>query len=221
MAARWIYDLIIGNVLKLAAGAVGAPAQTFGDPTTGAYRSAADEYAIACAGVQRLKASADGLAVTGGGVFSATTTTDTDLLAVRRTSDINHGSKIVITRSRTTGSTTADGDYLGEVDFQGTNAAAPPVKIRGAMLVSKQIGSAGVDYIGARIEVWTGTNAAPPALRLVIKSTGEAEFSGPLAVNGATAAAKPTVSGSRGGNAALADLLTKLAAMGFIVDGTS
>ncbi len=44
---------------------------------------------------------------------------------------------------------------------------------------------------------------------------------GALAVNGATVAAKPTVTGSRGGNAALADLLTKLAAMGFFTDGTS
>lgn len=34
-------------------------------------------------------------------------------------------------------------------------------------------------------------------------------------------ASPPTVTGSRGGNAALADLLTKLAALGLIVDGTS
>lgn len=33
--------------------------------------------------------------------------------------------------------------------------------------------------------------------------------------------AKPSISGSRGGNAALADLLTKLAALGLITDGTS
>lgn len=38
---------------------------------------------------------------------------------------------------------------------------------------------------------------------------------------GATASAKPTITGSRGGNAALADLLTKLATLGLITDGTS
>lgn len=38
---------------------------------------------------------------------------------------------------------------------------------------------------------------------------------------GGTGATQQTVSGSRGGNAALADLLTKLATLGLIVDGTS
>jgi hypothetical protein len=38
---------------------------------------------------------------------------------------------------------------------------------------------------------------------------------------GATPAAKPSITGSRGGNAALADLLTKLANLGLITDGTS
>lgn len=39
--------------------------------------------------------------------------------------------------------------------------------------------------------------------------------------NGTAASAKPTITGSRGGNAALADLLTKLAAMGLLTDSTS
>lgn len=42
-----------------------------------------------------------------------------------------------------------------------------------------------------------------------------------LGFHGATPVAKQTVSGSRGGNAALADLLTKLATLGVITDGTS
>jgi hypothetical protein len=41
------------------------------------------------------------------------------------------------------------------------------------------------------------------------------------AIAGGTVGATATVTGSRGGNAALADLLTKLAAKGIIVDGTS
>jgi len=42
-----------------------------------------------------------------------------------------------------------------------------------------------------------------------------------LSFHNATAVAQQTVTGSRGGNAALADLLTKLANTGLIVDGTS
>jgi hypothetical protein len=38
---------------------------------------------------------------------------------------------------------------------------------------------------------------------------------------GAAAVARPTVSGSRASGAALADLLTKLATMGLIVDGST
>lgn len=42
-----------------------------------------------------------------------------------------------------------------------------------------------------------------------------------LGFHGATAVAQQTVTGSRDGNAALADLLTKLATLGLIVDGSS
>lgn len=42
-----------------------------------------------------------------------------------------------------------------------------------------------------------------------------------LGFHGATSVAQQTVTGSRGGNAALASLLTKLATLGLIVDGTS
>lgn len=38
---------------------------------------------------------------------------------------------------------------------------------------------------------------------------------------GTTGVAKPTITGSRGGNAALADLLTKLATFGLVTDGTT
>lgn len=42
-----------------------------------------------------------------------------------------------------------------------------------------------------------------------------------LAFFGSAPIAKPTITGSRGGNAALADLLTKLASYGLLIDGTS
>jgi len=42
-----------------------------------------------------------------------------------------------------------------------------------------------------------------------------------LGFHGATAVAKQTVTGAKGGNAALGDLITKLATLGLITDGTS
>ena len=48
------------GVLALTAGAVGAPALTFGDSTTGWYRSAANELAATISGVQAFKLSANG-----------------------------------------------------------------------------------------------------------------------------------------------------------------
>jgi hypothetical protein len=55
----------------------------------------------------------------------------------------------------------------------------------------------------------------------LIRSNLSAKFYGPVAFNGAAPAAKPTVTGSRGGNAALASLLTALAAYGLITDGST
>lgn len=51
--------------------------------------------------------------------------------------------------------------------------------------------------------------------------TGSLAVAGTFGVNGATPAAKPAVTGSRGSNAALASLLTKLAAIGLITDSSS
>ena len=52
--------------------------------------------------------------------------------------------------------------------------------------------------------------------------TAKMQFNGAVGFYGTTpVAAKPTVSGSRGGNAALADLLTKLASLGLIADSTT
>lgn len=52
------------------------------------------------------------------------------------------------------------------------------------------------------------------ATRITMNDTGIGFF-------GASAAAKPTITGSRGGNAALADLLTELATLGLITDSSS
>jgi hypothetical protein len=50
---------------------------------------------------------------------------------------------------------------------------------------------------------------------------GSSRISGSIGINGTAPPSKPTVSGSRGSNAALASLLTALASYGLIVDSTS
>lgn len=58
-----------------------------------------------------------------------------------------------------------------------------------------------------------------PVNNLSVKKLGAA--GGNIAFYGAAESAKPTITGSRGGNAAVADLLTKLATLGLITDSTS
>jgi hypothetical protein len=53
------------------------------------------------------------------------------------------------------------------------------------------------------------------------RSNGAVNFPGNVGFNGTAAIAKPTVTGSRGGNAALASLLTALANYGLITDSSS
>lgn len=68
---------------------------------------------------------------------------------------------------------------------------------------------------------------APSVLRLDVLGKGNggvkisAGVSDPIGFFGGTPVGKPTVTGSRGGNAALASLLSQLAALGLITDSTS
>lgn len=64
-----------------------------------------------------------------------------------------------------------------------------------------------------------GVKTSAPAYALDVND--QAIFRGNIGFYGATPGSKPTISGSRGGNAALADLLTNLAALGLITDGTT
>lgn len=89
----------------------------------------------------------------------------------------------------------------------------------GAMLVNTN---------GMAIAIYDGTAQRWSFMSLIGKNTpGPLSVNGTLAVtgnsgfNGASPLAKPTVSGSRGGNAALASLITALANYGLITDGTS
>ena len=65
------------------------------------------------------------------------------------------------------------------------------------------------------------SNTSNGTFPLILTPAGHAVFGGNVGFNGTTAIAKPTITGSRGGNAALASLLTALASYGLITDSTT
>jgi hypothetical protein len=86
-----------------------------------------------------------------------------------------------------------------------------------------QIGSAATITFGTSADVnlyRSGANALATDDSFAVGSDLQ-HFGTNLGVYGATPVAKPTVSGSRGGNAALASLLTALASIGLITNSTS
>lgn len=95
--------------------------------------------------------------------------------------------------------------------FDGTNHLTKGVRL------ASYLGQLFVDSMDTR----TG------GLLFLVRNNGTAGFSvnyaGGPGFYGSTVIpeSKPTVTGSRGGNAALADLLTKLAGFGLITDGTT
>lgn len=76
------------------------------------------------------------------------------------------------------------------------------------------VASSGNTTVAGTLDV-TGTTTLK-GTAVICDGTGDT-----LKFYGGTGATQQTVTGSRGGNAALADLLTKLATLGIIVDGTS
>ena len=124
---------------------------------------------------------------------------------------------------------TGSGDTLGRLMFHGHTGSGFSFC---ASIRCYQDGAVGTRVPG-RLVFETGTGSAGPASALTLYSDKSASFAGAvtcastLKVTGnigfynATPAAKPTITGSRGGNAALASLLTGLAALGLVTDSTT
>lgn len=77
---------------------------------------------------------------------------------------------------------------------------------------------------GSNLEILARSDdgsAVGTALTITRSNLGIQLGTGPLGFYGATPATKPTVSGSRGGNAALTDLLAELATLGLIVNSST
>lgn len=80
-------------------------------------------------------------------------------------------------------------------------------------------------YIGTTkaetVEIGNTTDGTLIKLKTPTTAEGTLQVDGNIGFYGTSPAAQPTITGSKGGNAALADLLTKLAALGLIVDSTT
>lgn len=83
---------------------------------------------------------------------------------------------------------------------------------------------------GGGLTIWSVTgstydfsllSAAGSHVMNIMTGTINVKFQGAVGFNGTNPLAKPTISGSRGGNAALASLLTALANYGLITDSTT
>lgn len=137
--------------------------------------------------------------------------------------------------------------FEGEVIFQGSIDVTPKITaaactVTGNLQVDQTItavkltsfigGGWGIDgnaTSGMRVSAGVGSShdfillnqAQSQIIMSVPTGTDSMKFEGNVSFNGAAPAAKPTVSGSRGGNAALASLLTALEAYGLITDSST
>lgn len=124
--------------------------------------------------------------------------------------------------------------------FGWNGAAGTTVYVNGANAFGKVVGfeTAGSArwYIGSDFTSETGSNSGANFIVYAVaddgttviftpititRSTGAVTFSGNVGFNNTTAIAKPTVSGSKGGNAALTSLVTALANYGLITNSTT
>lgn len=127
------------------------------------------------------------------------------------TSTVGH-----ILRLRLDSSTPADGDFVGILEFSGRDSSGNNQSY--------------ADIAGASLDVTNGTEDG--LLALNVRNNGSSAKAFEVSANGGNIGigffgttsignSKPTITGSRAGNAALADLLTKLATLGLLTDSTT
>lgn len=103
------------------------------------------------------------------------------------------GGVLVLGRSKSatlgTLTSTASGDTLGIVSFEGVNTNATPALSFGAYIAGIQDGAGGTTYIPGKVSIFTGTNAAIAAERVRVDSSGKAIF----AVSNITSTVAPSL----------------------------
>lgn len=192
-----------GQVLA-ANGTAAAPAVSFANSTTtGFYRAAADEIGIGIAGAAGGLWTSDGLIVGSATKFAAWNVTS------------NSYKQIKLGNSQMIGHTTSGGFVVSAASYY-DGAAASYKRLNGSDIPAALV-------------------AVPGTVGLAVAAAGSADstfsfsygvkvvYSGGIQVGfyDQTPVARQTVTGSKLSGAALADLLTKLANTGLIIDGTS
>ena len=171
-------------------------------------------------------AAGDAISIVGTSTFSAPATFNGTLTA---------------TAAAAFDSTVALGNAIGDaITINGTSTFVAPATFQGAVTLGDAAADAltvnATSEFNAAITLRSGlalklNNAANTAVaqiatdasgNLVTGGTnGSLQINGDIGFFGTSPAAKPTVSGSRAGNAALADLLNELAALGLITNSSS
>jgi hypothetical protein len=205
---------------------------------------AANAVAITGGAVNGLTGLGVGVTAYTGYIMVTTNTGTANFQALAYGSTANGGGFFRLSYGRGTSSVplvVANGDRLGVLDFQGFDGTS----WQGPALVECRVdGTPGAGVMPARVAVYTApSGSATPVERLRVNAAGSLLLgtttdgmtaSGSLAIaqdlahRGTKAgffntapASKPTVTGSRGGNAALASLLTALAGLGLLTDSTT
>lgn len=176
-----------------------------------------------------------GDAVTIGGGLTAKSNSETgSTITIARNSSAaaTNMPRIFLQRARGTiaaPEATESGDSLGRILFFGHTGSGPSFCASATVYQDGAVGT----RVPGRFAIETGTTTTGPTAAATFYSDKSAIFAGAvtcattLKVTGnigfynTSPAAKPTVTGSRGGNAALASLLTALAGLGLLTDSTS
>jgi len=193
-------DLLAFSVNKIhitngtaADGSASAPILSFlNDPNTGIYRPAADQIGVATGGASRLQ-------------ISTTSATVYLPLTIQASSGQQ---EILRLNGGGTGSTNAA--YMSFYDNAGTT--------RYGYIGDTSTGNSDITLRAEQGALNLGDSGNAGA---IVISSGHTKIAGNIGFNNTTPIAEPTVTGSRGGNAALASLLTALANYGLITNSTT
>ncbi len=217
------------SVSLFVAGTAAAPAAAFqGDTGTGMWSPAASKIAFSLGGAEAARLDSSGLTLVvdllarGATLTRNGATGPVALLACRGAGN----AQVTGRRSADSGGVdgaTADGDVLFQLIGQGHSGSAFRSMADARVI---QDGAHGGTTTAAKWSLRTMSASAGLQERLVVTATETQvkqalTVAGKVGFYGAEAAAKPTVTGSRGSNAALASLLTALAGLGLLTDSSS
>lgn len=217
------------GVYSAPAGSVSAPAIHFGDATTGIYRSGSNQVSVAVSGVQRALIDSTGVTVTGY-VRAAGVDAWAAVVADATSNTANQGPVLQFVRARNGGAgaraATQNGDSLGE--FTAAPYISGTAQATAAAISFAQDGAIGTRAPGRIMFRTAGASSGGLATALTVWSDQKVQVhaafqhSGSLwGILGATPRGKYTITGSRGGNAAVASIIAALVAFGHAIDGTT